>query len=266
MNRGYPFLFDTPANVTGITKLDARVRILAALIVVSLIAVVLDPVAYLILTLTIAFGCLVQRLPMVDYLRIVKIFFPMAAVTLILHLLFNRSGSSAIATLLGLSITREALIAGLLFCWRLGLFLLSAICLTRMISADDFARGIWRTLTPLSRLGITLDGVCMALWVAIRFIPTIFTQYHQIVFAQKARGATFEGGLVARTRKMTPLLVPVTVAAIRRSDILADALTVRGWGVGVKRTFYGKHALGLGDYVFVVGSLIWGGAILWIGL
>lgn len=247
-------------------RIDARVRITVASIAVILITLVLDPVAYLILTVTLVSGCVILQLPWSDYRKVIVWFLPMATITLLLHLLFNRSGQTIIATILGLPISKEALRSGLLFSWRLGLFLLAALCFTRTISADDFARGIWRMSQPIRRLGLALDGICLALWMAIRFIPTIFAQYHQIVFAQKARGATFGGGLITRTRKLVPLLAPITIAAIRRSEILADALIVRGWGVGATRTFYDQRSLSLLDIVSLLGSLVWGGMILWIGI
>jgi energy-coupling factor transport system permease protein len=265
LNDNYPLIFSTVSG-TWLTRIDARIRIIAGLFAVVLIAVLLDPVAYLLLTLTIAVGCVVLRLSRVEFKRFLAFFLVMAAVTLALHLLFNRSGQIVIARVMGLPITHEALIDGLLFSWRLALFLLAAICLTKMLSPDDFATGVWRLLAPLKRLKLATDGFGMSLWVAIRFVPAIFAQYHQIVFAQKARGATFDGSLLTRARKMVPLLIPVTAAAIRKSDILTDALTVRGWGVGAKRTFYGYRLLTGTDYVFLLTAVVWGGIILWIAL
>jgi energy-coupling factor transport system permease protein len=266
LNDNYPFIYDKSAGATWVTRIDARMRILAGLIVVVLIAALLDPVAYLLLTLTIGVGCVVLRLTRADFKRFLMIFMAMAAVTMTLHLLFNRTGQIVIASVLGLPITQEALIAGFMFSWRLALFLMAAVCLTKMISPDDFAIGVWRLLAPLKKIGCAIDGIGMSFWVAIRFVPAIFTQYHQIVFAQKARGATFDGGLIGRTKKVAPLLIPVTVAAIRKSDILADALIVRGWGVAPKRTFYAYRPLAGGDWLFLMISLLWGGGILWIGL
>jgi energy-coupling factor transport system permease protein len=266
LDDNYPFILDNTASATWVARIDARIRIIAGLIVVVLIALLLDPVAYLLLTLTVAVGCVVLRLSKGDLKRFLAILLPMAAVTLTLHLLFNRAGQVVIVHMLGLPIAQEALIAGLLFSWRLALFLAAAICVTKLISPNDFATGVWRLLAPLKRLGCAIDGVGMSLWVAIRLIPAIFAQYHRIAFAQKARGATFDGGLTTRARKVAPLLIPVTVAAIRKSDILADALNARGWGVGAKRSFYGYRPLGGPDYVFLAITLLWGGVILWIVL
>jgi energy-coupling factor transporter transmembrane protein EcfT len=266
LNSGYPFLHDYSDRPNWVSRIDARLRIIAGLVLVFLIALILEPTAYLLVSISIVLTCVLVRLSWIDYRRILTLSIPMAAITLVLHLLFNRSGHIVIASPFGLAITQEALITGLMFCWRLALFFVAAICLTKIISPDDFAMGIWQLLAPLKRLGLAIDGVAMSLWVAIRFIPTILSQYHQIVFAQKARGATFDGGLLARTRKLAPLLIPVTVAAIRKSDILADALTVRGWGVGEKRTFYQSRPLAIVDYAFILTVMVWGGVILWIGL
>jgi len=262
----YPFPIGDTHGATWVARIDARLRIIAGLMVVVLIAVQLDPIAYLFLTLIISTGCVVLKLPRTDLRRFLVTFLTMAAVTLVLHLLFNRTGQTGIARVLGLTITQEALAAGLMFSWRLGLFLLAAFCLPRLISPDELALGLWRLLRPFRWLGCATEGIAMSLWVAIRFVPTIFAQYHQIVFAQRARGATFDGGPITRTRKLVPLLIPVTVAALRKSDVFADALVVRGWGLSSERTFYNSRPLASTDYAFLLTAVIWGGVILWIAL
>jgi energy-coupling factor transporter transmembrane protein EcfT len=261
----YPFVAEPDAGVDWVSRIDARVRILVGLVVVIAIAVTLDPVAYALLTLTLAVGWIALRLTLADLRKVAAIWLTMAAITLLLHLIFNRSGHIPLITVLGLTVTREAMIAGLQVCWRLGLFLLAAFCLTRMLTPDDLARGIWGTLAPLKKLGLRTDGVGMALWIAIRFIPAIFTQYQQIVFAQQARGATYSGGMVARVAKLAPILVPVTAAALRKSDLLADALTVRGWGACESRTSYHRRRLGTIDYLAIVATAIWGFAVIGVG-
>ena len=258
----YPFVAEPDAGVRWVSRIDARVRIFVGLVVVVAIAATLDPVAYGLVTLTLAVGWIALRLSLADLRKVAAIWLTMAAITLLLHLIFNRSGHVPLTTVFGLTISREALIAGLQVCWRLGLFLLAAFCLTRMITPDDLAQGIWGILAPLKRLRIRIDGIGMALWIAIRFIPTIFTQYQQIVFAQQARGASYSGGMVARVRKLAPLLVPVTAAALRKSDILADALTVRGWGASESRTFYHRRRLGAIDYLTLAATVIWGTTII----
>jgi energy-coupling factor transport system permease protein len=261
----YPFVVEPGAGVHWVSRIDARVRILVGLTVVIAIAVTLDPVAYVLLTLTLAVGWIALRLTFADIRKVAALWLTMAAITLLLHLIFNRSGNVALTTVFGLTITQEAMIAGLQVCWRLGLFLLAGFCLTKMIAPDDLAQGIWGMLAPLNKLGIRTDGIGMALWIAIRFIPTIFTQYQQIAFAQRARGATYSGSMMARVRKLAPLLVPVTAAALRKSDMLADALTVRGWGACERRTFYHRRRLGAIDYLVLVCTVAWGIAVIGVG-
>ncbi len=266
MGSTYPFIHDSVARPKWVGSIDARIRIFAGLVAVVLISILLKPTPYLVLSTTLVVLLIALKVTQKDLRRLFLFLLPMAAITLALHLLFNRSGHTPIGSILGLSISREALDSGLMFCWRLALFLGAAQVATLMISANDFALGIWRLLSPLQFVNSAINGIGMALWVAIRFIPEIFAQYHQIEFAQKARGATFGGGLVSRVRSVVPLLIPVTASAIRKSDVLGDALTVRGWGVCKRRSFYNNRPLRWLDYAFLVMTLAWGAVILRVGL
>jgi len=54
--------------------------------------------------------------------KLLPYFLLMAAITLILHLLFNRTPSVVVATILGFPIRETALRVGLMYCWRILLF------------------------------------------------------------------------------------------------------------------------------------------------
>lgn len=266
MNAGFPFLASDTGKNLWLCELDARVRLVAGLILIVLISVILNPLSYSLLSATLlALAFAVKPQWQVTRMLIWPAII-MVLLTLTLHLLFNRSTGAVVVAPLGFPIRAPALITGLLYSWRVVLFLLAALCLTRLISPEDFAEGIWRLLKPFSELGMPVNEIGMALLITIRFIPTIFQQYHQIVFAQRARGATFGGNMLARVRQIIPLLVPITAAAIRRSDILADALIVRGWGISRRRTYYNDHRLRLRDYLALGLVLVWGGIVISVGV
>ena len=56
--------------------------------------------------------------------------------------------------------------------------------------------------------------------------------------AQQGRGASFEGGLVAKARGALPILVPLFASAFRRADELALAMDARCYRGAVGRTKY----------------------------
>jgi energy-coupling factor transporter transmembrane protein EcfT len=133
----------------------------------------------------------------------------------------------------------------------------TAFLVSRAVTADELAQGFWRFILPLKKIGVPANDIGLAILIALRFIPAIFRLQQQVKMAQTARGATFDGGLITRTRKLIPLLVPVTAAALRRSDTLADALTVRGWGCSTSRTYYSHGSFRRVDYLILAGAVVW---------
>ena len=92
-------------------------------------------------------------------------------------------------------------------------------------------------LAPLGAVGLPTAEFAMMMTIALRFVPTVFAEADQIARAQAARGADWTtGGPVRRARALLPLLVPLFVAALRRTEDLAVAMEARGYRGGRGRT------------------------------
>ena len=74
--------------------------------------------------------------------------------------------------------------------------------------------------------------------IALRFVPTLLEEAHRIMKAQQGRGASFEGGLIAKARSALPILVPLFASAFRRADELALAMDARCYRGAAGRTKY----------------------------
>jgi energy-coupling factor transport system permease protein len=85
------------------------------------------------------------------------------------------------------------------------------------------------------------------LTLALRFLPTVLEEADRILLAQRARGARFEGGPVARGRRLLPLAVPLFAGCLHRADRLALAMDARGYSAARKRTQLEPLAFGLAD-------------------
>ncbi|WP_375663927.1 energy-coupling factor transporter transmembrane component T, partial [Bartonella sp. CL63NXGY] len=84
-------------------------------------------------------------------------------------------------------------------------------------------------LKPLRYLKIPVDQMTLMLSVALRFVPTIMQQLHQIMNAQRSRGMQFnQGGLIARCHHLLPVLIPLFINSFQRSEELATAMEARG--------------------------------------
>ena len=90
---------------------------------------------------------------------------------------------------------------------------------------------------PLRRVRVPSDELALMVTIALRFIPTLLVELDTIMRAQRARGADFSsGGLARRARALVPVLVPLFVVSFRRADDLALAMEARCYTPGAART------------------------------
>jgi energy-coupling factor transport system permease protein len=90
----------------------------------------------------------------------------------------------------------------------------------------------------LVKLRLPYPGA-FAFALALRWVPEIFTTVTRVQEAQEARGLVWEqGNLLERLRRHMPLLAPVFLLTLRRSQTMAWALEARGFQMSPRRTFF----------------------------
>ncbi len=102
------------------------------------------------------------------------------------------------------------------------------------------------------------DKFAYAMDLTMRFVPSYGRDFQLTLDAQRARGYELEklsGGLVAQVRKMTPLIVPVTIHAIIGSEDIIDAMDLRAFGVG-PRTWLEELHYRRRDYVLIAIAVV----------
>lgn len=107
------------------------------------------------------------------------------------------------------------------------------------------------------RLGIP-DKFAFATDLAFRFIPSLGQDFQMTLDAQRARGYELEragGGIVQQIRNMAPLLIPLIVGSIIRSEEIIDAMDLRGFGTHKRTWLEQLHYVHL-DYVILVISVV----------
>ena len=134
----------------------------------------------------------------------------------------------------------------------------------------DISNAIEWILKPLELLKIKTSIFAMMLSIALRFIPTLFSETEKILKAQASRGVDFkESSLTKQIIQIISLLIPMFVISIKRASDLADAMEARGYIPGEKRTKLLHMKFRLFDYfslVFVVvllSACIIGRIFLW---
>lgn len=124
----------------------------------------------------------------------------------------------------------RVLIMGLI---RVVAFIFIISLLTMTTTASHLTHGAEWLMAPLSRIGFPGHEIALAMTVALRFVPTLAEEFDRIAKAQASRGAAmgearwWRPDLIIRER--LPLLVPLFVNALRRSEDLVTAMEARAY-------------------------------------
>ena len=105
--------------------------------------------------------------------------------------------------------------------------------------------------------------------LAFRYLPDIARDYLNIKVAMQARGAELDAkrlNLAERIKQNTYILLPLIVSSFDRVGLVANALDLRGFGLGKKRSYYCETKPSKMDYLFrglALGLLLF--IFYWIG-
>ena len=89
----------------------------------------------------------------------------------------------------------------------------------------------------LVKLKVPYAGA-FAFALALRWVPEVFDTARRVQEAQEARGLVWEkGSPLERLKRHLPLLVPIFLLTLRRSQTMAWALEARGFQRSPERTF-----------------------------
>ena len=111
--------------------------------------------------------------------------------------------------------------------------------------------------SSLNRIGISYK-IAYSVSLALRYIPDIQREYHEISVAQKARGLELnkeKEGLIKRLKCASTLLFPLIVSSMERIEVIANAMELRGFGKNKKRTWYSSRPFRTGDILAIASSV-----------
>ena len=92
----------------------------------------------------------------------------------------------------------------------------------------DLIDGLKKILHPLTWLRIPVRYFILVVEVIFRFIPLLVDEASSILKTQLIRGALGQKkGRMARIKAIIPLIAPLIIQTIKRSEALADAITMR---------------------------------------
>jgi energy-coupling factor transport system permease protein len=118
-------------------------------------------------------------------------------------------------------------------------------------------------LEAMGRLVRLPRDITFVFAVAVKFIPIMLIDLQEIVHSHESRGIEFNfKNPVKLVGVLAPLIMPLTMIAIRRSEELADAMIVRGYGIYDKPTLLYRFTVTKKDLTFAVLSAVAGSIII----
>ena len=113
--------------------------------------------------------------------------------------------------------------------------------------------------SSLNSIGISYK-VGYSVSLALRYIPDIQRDYHNISTAQQARGVELgkKVSFFKRLKNSVSILLPLIMQSLSRIDVISNAMQLRGFGKNPKkRTWYVKRAFRRGDFIaLALGALL----------
>ncbi len=105
-------------------------------------------------------------------------------------------------------------------------------------SEQEIIEGFSTLLTPLKVVKIPINNAIVILEILFRFIPLLIEEASSIIKTQLVRGGLRKAkGFTGKIRVLVPLFVPLMIQTVKRSEILADALTARYFNIEVKNDY-----------------------------
>jgi len=91
----------------------------------------------------------------------------------------------------------------------------------------------------LNRIGVKYT-VAYSVALALRYIPDIQREFHEISQAQQARGIEMskKESLAKRLKSASAILIPLILSSMDRIEVISNAMELRGFGKNKKRSWY----------------------------
>ncbi len=257
-----------------IHRLDPRFKLLAFGLIVVAITFSNTYLANILLVLMVGLLLVLSKLPLGHTLRGLRPALPALALLALFQMLFppHSFGSANDCT----TIWRWGLVALTSCTLRLivvstarlvELFVLTSL-LTFSTTTTELVHGTEGLLAPLQRIGFPAHELTLVITIALRFVPTLALQMERLVKAQIARGADFGTSgrfrFIKATRRLLPLLIPLFLISLQRSEALIVAMDARGYTGGRGRTQRHRLRAGPADYVALTVATAFCVATLWI--
>lgn len=219
-----------------IHRLDPRTKVVVALVYVT--SLFFDRNLFLYLTAFVALAVYIKfsKVPFRFIFKGLKALWMIILFTVILNL-FTVKGARVLFEWRFIRITQAGLLSAVYLGIRLVFMIIGSSMMTYTTTPNALTDGLERLLGWMKKMNVPVHEFAMIISIALRFVPILTEELNKIMMAQMARGMDFkEGNLFVRLKKLMPILIPLFISAIRRSNELALAMDARCYHGGEGRT------------------------------
>ncbi len=216
-------------------RLDPRTKIMGTVFFIISLFIGNSILTYGVATLFLAIMIKISKVPLKFILKGLKPIIILLLFSVIINMLFTPG--EAIVSIGFLHITKEGIRLAVFLAIRLVYLVIGSSLMTFTTTPTALTDGLERLFQFLKVVKVPVHEVAMMMAIALRFIPILTEELDKIMKAQAARGADFNRGtLKEKVHGLIPIMVPLFIAAIRRSNDLAMAMEARCYHGGEGRT------------------------------
>ena len=239
-----------------IHRLDPRAKLLSCIYFILVLFLANNWQTYVLLWLFTLFVMYLSGVNIRTYIRGVKPLIWLILFTVFLQVLFT-SGGTVYFEWGPITITYFGLTNGLFIFCRFVMIVFISTVVTLTTKPIDLTDGINSLLRPLRVLKVPVDEFSLMLSISLRFIPNLLDETQKIMDAQRARGTEFgEGNIFRQMKTLVPIFLPLFVSSLNRSEELANAMEVRGYQSGEKRSTFRRLNWKGRDTICLISMLI----------
>lgn len=250
-------------------RLDPRMKIIIGILYIVACFLCKNVISFAVLAFSAVFIILISRIPVRVVLKSIKAIIFIMIFTAVLNIFWTKGEADELLfSWQFINIYVSGIYNAVFIVIRIvSMIIGTGIFLTYTTTPIQLTDGLEQLLSPLKVFKIPVHEFAMMMTIALRFIPTIIEETEKIMAAQKARGADFSNGSLAkRAKALIPVLIPLFISAFRRAGELATAMTCRCYRGGEGRTRLNVLKFSFRDFAALFVILLFGAGIVLINI
>lgn len=111
--------------------------------------------------------------------------------------------------------------------------------------------------SSLNKIGVSYK-VGYSVAIALRYIPDVQRDFHEISQSQQARGIDLskKDKFSDRLKNSAAILFPLVLSSLQRIEVISNAMELRGFGKNKTRTWIVERPFKKGDYVAILIAVL----------